>query len=78
MTQKCKCATWDKIIGQKITGTRKLTKKELEENGWEEDSAIAIQLENGVEIWTMRDEEGNGPGVFIAHHLKTGEQKYLW
>ena len=75
---KQKCGTWDDIVGQKITGYRKLTKQEKRDNDWEHDDAIAIQLENGKEIWCLRDSEGNGPGIFIMNDLKTGVQNYLW
>ena len=66
-----------KIEGETIVKMQSLSKREVEENGWEGmDEPVALVLSNGVKIFAMSDEEGNNPGILIAKNKK-GEQVYL-
>jgi hypothetical protein len=69
-------------INQKITEIRKLTKEELEEQGWEDcaeahiASAAVLVLEDGTKIFPSQDDEGNGPGTLFGI-LPNGENVYI-
>ena len=61
--------TKETVIGQKIVNTRKMTRDELDRNGWDfehVDSSLAIVLENGTLIFASRDDEGNGIGALFG------------
>lgn len=51
----------DELIGQKVKRFRKLTKKEIEAEGWDSPTSC-IEFENGTIIFASQDSEGNGPG----------------
>jgi hypothetical protein len=60
------------IIGLRIIGLRPLTPKEMEQQGWYGEHAVALVLENGLLIYPSRDEEGNGPGVLFCSYKGRG------
>lgn len=65
------------FIGCTITGTRKMTDEEMEENDWGgHGTNEVIQLSDGTEIYAMMDPEGNGPGQLIRR-LKNGTEHYI-
>ena len=53
------------MIGQTIKAIRPQTDAERDSEYWD-DSAVVIELDNGVLIYPSRDPEGNGPGVFFV------------
>ena len=57
----------DRIIGSKIVGMRKMTKKEAEVEGWEDDrdDCIVLVLDNGIKMYASQDYEGNGGGALF-------------
>lgn len=58
------------ILGQRITGLRKMTKSEMRAEGWEHEARwstpVCIVLEDGTLLYPSRDGEGNGPGVLFG------------
>ena len=56
------------LIGRTIVGIRSLRKDELYAVGWEASStpAMAIELDDGTWVVASRDQERNGPGVFVV------------
>lgn len=61
-------------IGQRIIGIRKMSKAELDREGWDVDNyneTVVIVLENGIVLFASSDEEGNGPGCIFGYD-KTG------
>ncbi len=61
------------VVGKKIVSIRKLTKEELEAEGWNDYSAIALVLDDGTLIYPSCDEEGNNPGQFF---ISDGKKTY--
>ena len=59
------------LTGGVVTKVRRMTKAELEREGWEDmnydQSDIVIELDNGLIIYPSRDPEGNGPGTMFGH-----------
>ena len=57
------------VIRQKIVGVRKMTEREREWEGWENDPSptFALELENGVVLYPSMDEEGNGGGALFGN-----------
>jgi hypothetical protein len=53
------------MLGLKIVGVRKLTKKEIKAEGWD-GTTMAIVLSDGTLLYASRDEEGNGPGQIFG------------
>jgi hypothetical protein len=64
----------DLIIGTAVVRIRKMTKEELEREGWNEPS-MAVELSSGAIIYASRDEEGNGPGALFGWD---GEHTITW
>jgi hypothetical protein len=56
------------LVGSSITKIREMNEKEMESNGLDS-PALVIELSCGSKLFSLRDEEGNGPGVLV------GEQK---
>jgi hypothetical protein len=59
----------DPVIGQTIVAVRAMTKKEQQEEGWDEDChgpATVIVLSNSTRIYASQDDEGNGPGALFG------------
>lgn len=56
------------MLGLKIVGIRKMTKKEIRDEGWEGqiDVPTAIVLSDGTLLYASRDDEGNGPGQIFG------------
>lgn len=58
------------MIGATITKIRKMTKKELKENGWGDTLSFyvptVIEFSNGTIIFASQDDEGNGPGALFG------------
>ena len=56
------------MLGLKIVGIRKMTKKEIRDEGWEGkiDTPTAIVLSDGTLLYASRDDEGNGPGQIFG------------
>jgi len=56
------------MLGLKIVGIRKMTKKEIRYEGWEGqiDVPTAIVLSDGTLLYASRDDEGNGPGQIFG------------
>lgn len=56
------------MLGLEIVGIRKLTKKEIKDEGWggSIDVPMAIVLSDGTLLYASRDEEGNGPGQIFG------------
>jgi len=64
------------LIGRTLVGIRKATDQEMEIRDWQKDGFNAVlMLDDGSEIWAMRDEEGNGPGTLI--HTLNDMQAYI-
>ena len=58
------------IVGKTIVKIRLMTKKEMEEEGWEVSShgaPTAIELSGGTVIYPSRDSEGNGGGALFGY-----------
>jgi len=67
----------DNIIGAKIRAVRLMTKDELEAQGWDYETVVAIELDNGAVLYPSQDDEGNGGGALFGH--KAGEPDfYVW
>jgi hypothetical protein len=54
------------LVGQKIKAIRKMTKKDMEQEGWHGDPPQVIILENGIKLYASCDEEGNGSGCMFG------------
>ena len=55
-----------KLLGQKVTVARYMTKDELDEAGWErENRVIILGFSSGHHIYASQDDEMNGPGVMM-------------
>ena len=52
------------LIGRTITAVRALTKDELDEMDWYGHVPVIV-LDDGTEIISSRDDEGNGPGTLF-------------
>lgn len=55
-------------LNQPIKQIRKMTKKELKEQGWEHtmSNVTVLILKDGTQIFPSQDEEGNGPGELFG------------
>ena len=53
------------LVGQKIKNARWLSKSEALELGWEK-QPLVIELENGVQLVPISDDEGNDAGSFLT------------
>jgi len=59
----------ERVIGQEIVEIRRMTRKELESEGWNDDNFrtnTALVLKNGVVLYASRDAEGNGSGAIFG------------
>lgn len=55
------------IVGKKIVALRRMTKKEMNDEGWDHGRpAMILELEGGIRLYPSRDEEGNGPGALFG------------
>jgi hypothetical protein len=57
------------LVGKRIVRVRSITKKELEEMGWEDYEHYktpVIELEGGYKLFSSMDEEANGPGQLFG------------
>jgi hypothetical protein len=69
------------IIGAKVKAIRFMTDEEGETiygDAPEYSKPIIIELDTGVEINALCDEEGNGPGVMAFFNKYTGTEAYDW
>jgi len=67
----------DEITGKKIVAVRKLTAKEMQNEGWDTSSeAMCLVLEGGALIYASRDDEGNGPGSLFGQ--QKGQTYTIW
>ena len=57
------------MIGRKIVEVRKMTKKEIEREGWDS-GTVAIVLDDGTAIYPSQDDEGNGSGALFSVNNK--------
>jgi hypothetical protein len=70
--------TLNELIGKKITKIRPISKKEMEDEGWESCGATSvIELEDGTTIYPSQDDEGNGGGTLFGKDKK-GNTFYVW
>jgi hypothetical protein len=70
------------IKGAKILAIRPMTDKEATSEGFETGGrhggqTMVLELSNGMVIYALADEEGNGPGVLVARMVRTGESIYV-
>jgi hypothetical protein len=68
------------LLGKRIVALRKLTKQELDDEGWEPSShnqCVALVLDDGTILFASKDEEGNGPGEIFTR-TKDGTTGMLW
>lgn len=58
------------VLGKKITEVRYMTKKEMEDEGWNkfDDPPIVLILENGIKIFPSSDYECNSPGALLGNY----------
>ena len=56
------------IIGKRIKDIRKLTKRELEHEYWQDSNhpAYCIVLDDNTKLYPSMDYEGNGPGALFG------------
>jgi hypothetical protein len=56
------------VEGHRIVKIRKMTKEEVNSEGWEgaSETTPVIELDNGVKLFPSADEEGNGPGALFG------------
>lgn len=68
------------ILGAKIVAIRPMTKKEADQEGFEfggrHDAPMVLELDNGLAIYALADEEGNGPGTLVGRDRK-GQSFYV-
>ena len=52
----------------KLLTIRKMTKEELEAEGWygETEPPMVLVFDTGLKVYPSRDSEGNGPGVMFG------------
>lgn len=65
----------DTMVGLKIKAIRKMTKKELNDEGWEPrygTAPTAIVFDNGTVVYASQDDEGNGPGSLFGYNKSDG------
>lgn len=58
--------------GLTITGVRYLTQQEMQAEGWQGDSCVAVVLSDGSLIYASQDYEGNGPGALFGRMRDSG------
>lgn len=63
----------DPLVGLTVARVRPMSDKELAREGWDGESAVIIEFDDGSSLHAMRDPEGNGPGVII-HNV--GDQSF--
>lgn len=65
--------------GLKIVSVRNISKKELDQEGWEDHhgTCAVLVLEDGSVLYPSRDDEGNGPGTLFGVDKK-GEAIHLF
>lgn len=56
------------LVGQKLVAIRRMTRSELDREGWTNTykTATALVFGNGTVIYASRDDEGNGPGMLFG------------
>lgn len=56
-----------KIVGCTIKQVRRMTKEELDHEGWGgRPSPMVLVLDNDTLLFASRDDEGNGPGTLFG------------
>lgn len=64
------------LVGAKIVAVKAATSEQLELMGLDDDAyCLLLELDNGVLVGALRDEEGNGPGVMTG--LLGGDNFYI-
>jgi len=53
------------VVNQKIIAVRKMTKGEMEREGWDF-PAMVLVLDNGIKLYPSMDDEGNGSGALFG------------
>ena len=69
------------VFNRKIVDARQLTKKEVDEEGWNR-STTALILDDGTLIYPSQDDEGNDAGALFGKtrsgvSIRLGVQEYL-
>lgn len=56
------------IEGRTITEVRRMTKAELDEQGWDDPwgRSVVLVLDDGTRLFPSIDDEGNGPGTLFG------------
>lgn len=59
------------LVGVKVKCVREMTKKEMENEGWEgwhrTSAPTVIEFTNGILVYPSQDPEGNGPGALFGY-----------
>ena len=64
------------LVGAKIVAVRPMMGKEAEQEGFDYGAPLVLVLDNGLTIYALQDNEGNGPGV-LAGRTRKGQSFYL-
>jgi hypothetical protein len=71
----------DSLVGRTVRKVRLMTRGELARYGWEGQSSVCLELDDGSVVYSSRDEEGNGPGCLLRrvsnkeHYIAVCTQK---
>ena len=57
------------LLGRKIKSIRMMTEQEIQRMGWM-DPAVVLTLDNGTELYSTTDVEGNDHGI-LCYNIKT-------
>ena len=86
MTKSTTVESWNKrmtkaLVGKKITSVRYMTSEEARESGWCK-QPLLIQLNDGLTIIPLQDDEGNDGGSLEFFHpekeLEEGGSPVMW
>ena len=86
MTKSTTVQSWNKrmtkaLVGKKITSVRYMTSEEARESGWCK-QPLLIQLNDGLTIIPLQDDEGNDGGSLEFFHpeteLEEGGSPVMW
>lgn len=58
-------AAADLLVGRKIVGARYMNIEEAEAAGWSQ-RPVVLFLDNGLQVYPMRDDEGNDGGALAT------------
>ena len=67
------------ILGAKVVAIRPMSQKEADQEGFGFDrhgAPMVLELDNGLTIYALADEEGNGPGTLVGRDRK-GQSFYV-